>query len=91
MTIRVEIHGQPDLEQLAALLEANDVVLLTQNGEIVAETRRVEAGGERKARVPGALAHLGPMDDPFVFSRPDETLKGVAEAGEDYKGPSGKE
>ncbi len=91
MTIRVEMRGYPELEKLAALLEANDVVLLTRNGEIVAEARRVKVPVERKKRVPGALAHLGPMDDPFVFSRPDEALKGVAETGEAYKGPSGEE
>lgn len=91
MTIRVEMHGDSELKKLAALLEANDLVQFTQNGEIVAEARRVKAPVERKERVPGALAHLGPMDDPFVFSRPDETLKGVAETGEDYEGPPGKE
>ncbi len=91
MTIRVEIRGQPELEKLVALLDSHEVVLLTQNGEVVAEARRIEAKAERKERVPGALAHLGPMDDPDLFFRQDEALEGVAEAGEAYEGPPGKE
>lgn len=91
MTIRVEIRGQPELEKLVALLDSHDVVLLTENGEVVAEARQVEVKAERKERVPGALAHLGPMDDPDLFFRSDEALEGVAEAGEVYEGLPGKE
>jgi len=91
MTIRVEISGQPELETLVALLDRHDVVLLTENGEVVAEARRVELQAARKDRVPGALAHLGPMDDPDLFFRSDEALEGVAEAGEAYESTPGKE
>ncbi len=91
MTIRVDIASEISLAELVALLDSHDAVLLTENGEVVAQARRVEAKAGRKERVPGALAHLGPMDDPDLFFRPDEALEGVAEAGEAYEGPPGKE
>lgn len=94
MTIRIEVRGKPELEKLVALLDSHDVVLLTENGEVVAEARRVEARTERKERVPGALAHLGPMEDPDVFFRPDPEFIELAESHDEddfYRPLPGKE
>ncbi|MDG2527746.1 hypothetical protein [Caulobacter endophyticus] len=79
MTIRVEIRGQPELEKLVALLDSHDVVQLVLDGKVVAEARRIETP-VRKDRVPGALAHLGPMDDPDVFFHPDPEFGELAES-----------
>jgi hypothetical protein len=80
MMIRIDIASEITLAELVALLDSHDVVLLTESGEVVAEARRVQTKAERKERVPGALAHLGPMEDPDLFFHPDPEFGELAES-----------
>ena len=82
MTIQVDIRRQGALEELVALIEAGEeLVLLTRDGETVAVAHRPEAPlGAHGERVPGLFAHLGPMDDPDIFFRPDPQFAELAES-----------
>lgn len=81
MTVQVDIRRQGALEELVALIEAGeDLVVLTRDGETVAVAHRPEAPVQRGERVPGLFAHLGPMDDPDVFFRPDPEFAELAES-----------
>lgn len=89
MTIQVDISGQDALEELVALIEGGEeLVLLTRDGQPVAVARRPEPSLETETetetaprdRVLGAFAHLGPMDDPDIFFRPDPEFLELAES-----------
>jgi hypothetical protein len=81
MTIQVDIAGEDPLAELVALLKAGeDIVFLTDDGETVAVVNRVNPPIKQGDRVPGVWAHLGPMDDPYIFSRPDPELEELAES-----------
>jgi hypothetical protein len=80
MTSRVDIEAQGALAKLLSLIDAGEqAVLLIRAGETVAVAKSLVSPANITDRVPGALAHLGPMDDPYIFSRPDPELEGVAE------------
>jgi antitoxin (DNA-binding transcriptional repressor) of toxin-antitoxin stability system len=81
MTIEVDINGQDALSELVAHIDAGeDLVLLTRDGETVAIARRPEPKVAQVDRVPGVWAHLGPMDDPDLFLRPDPEFEELAES-----------
>lgn len=80
MTIQVDIAGPDPLAELMSLINAGEEVLLTQDGEIIAIVRKPDPPATRPDRVPGLLSHLGPMDDPYIFSRPDPELEELAES-----------
>lgn len=80
MTIRVDIEKQAALAELVARMEAGEDVLLTRDGETVAVLKKAEPPPQRVERVPGVWAHLGPMDDPYIFSRPDPEFEEFAES-----------
>jgi antitoxin (DNA-binding transcriptional repressor) of toxin-antitoxin stability system len=61
-------------------MEAGEDVLLTRDGEAVAVVTKVEAPAKRVERIPGVWAHLGPMDDPDIFFRPDPEFAELAES-----------
>lgn len=91
MTIQVDIQGQGALEELIALIEGGEeLVLLTRDGQTVAIARQPESlpkveqeqeqEQEQGERILGLFAHLGPMDDPELFLRPDPEFWEVAES-----------
>lgn len=83
MTIRVDIDELADLAEFLAHIEAGEDFLLTRDGEAIAFVRRPEPpepSAERPDRMPGVWAHLGPMDDPYIFSRPDPEFEELAES-----------
>ncbi len=85
MTIQVDIQGQNALEELVALIEGGEeLVLLTRDGQTVAIARQPELSLKAQdgpgERVLGLFAHLGPMDDPDLFFRPDPEFLELAES-----------
>jgi antitoxin (DNA-binding transcriptional repressor) of toxin-antitoxin stability system len=80
MTIQIDIAGENSLAELVTQVKAGEEVLLTEGGEIIAIARKPEPPVKRPKRVPGAWAHLGPMDDPYIFSQPDPELEELAES-----------
>lgn len=80
MTIRVDIDEQNALAELVAHLRAGEEVVLTADGETLALARPPEPPVARPERVPGVWAHLGPMEDPYIFFRPDPEFEELAES-----------
>ena len=80
MTIQVDIAEQALLAELVARIEAGEEVLLTRDGQTVAALTKVEPPAKRPDRIPGAWAHLGPMEDPYLFLRSDPELEELAES-----------
>ncbi|MGR4864248.1 hypothetical protein [Caulobacter sp. LARHSG274] len=80
MTVRVDIAEQATVAELVAHIDAGEDVLLTRDGETVAIVTKVAAPAKRIERIPGVWAHLGPMDDPDIFFRPDPEFAELAEA-----------
>lgn len=83
MTIQVNIaKAKATLSELVARAEAGEEVVLMRNGRPVA-TINASASPPKKKRVAGAWAHLGPMEDPDVFLRPDAEFAEDAEAADE--------
>jgi antitoxin (DNA-binding transcriptional repressor) of toxin-antitoxin stability system len=83
MTIRVDIDELADLAEFLAHVEAGEDFLLTRNGELVAAvslSELTEKPADRPDRIPGVWAHLGPMEDPDIFFRPDPEFEELAES-----------
>ena len=92
MTIRVDIAELADLEALIAHIDAGEDIVLTRDGQAVA-TIDIAKPEARQAieRVPGLFAHLGPMDDPDIFFRPDPEFTELAESHDErdfYRSPT---
>lgn len=79
MTIQVDIAAEVTLAELIAQIDAGEEVVLTRDGAVIA-TIRPESAVKHGDRVPGLWAHLGPMDDPDIFSRPDPEFVELAES-----------
>lgn len=81
MTIQVDISGQDALEELVALIDAGEAFELTRDGQTVATVDVAkQKAREPIERIPGRYAHLGPMDDPDIFFRPDPEFTELAES-----------
>ena len=80
MTIQIDIAGENPLAELVTQVKAGEEVLLTEGGTVIAIVRKPELPAQRRKRVPGAWAHLGKLDDPYIFSRPDPELEELAES-----------
>lgn len=80
MTVRFDIAEQAALADLVAHLDAGEDVLLTRDGETVAAVVKAEPPVKQVKRIPGVWAHLGPMDDPYIFSRRDPEFEELAES-----------
>ncbi|MBI1682079.1 hypothetical protein [Caulobacter hibisci] len=79
MTIRVDIASETPLAELVAHVKAGEEVLLTQDGQdVVALSIAKQDANERPRRVPGAWAKYGPLEDPYLFLRPDPELEEAA-------------
>jgi antitoxin (DNA-binding transcriptional repressor) of toxin-antitoxin stability system len=91
MTIKVDIAEHAIFAELIARLETGDDVLLTRDGEAVATVTKVDPPIKPIERVPGLFAHLGPMDDPDIFFRPDPEFIELAESRDEddfYRPPT---
>jgi antitoxin (DNA-binding transcriptional repressor) of toxin-antitoxin stability system len=80
MTIQIDIAGENPIAELLAQIDAGEEVLLTRDGETVAIVRKPDPPVKRSKRVPGAWAHLGKLQDPDLFLRPDPELEELAES-----------
>lgn len=78
MTIQVDIAKQDALAELVAHVRAGEDVVLMADGETIAIARPSEPRPLRK-RTPGAWAHLGKLQDPDLFLRPDPELEEAAD------------
>jgi prevent-host-death family protein len=83
MTVQVNIaKAKATLSELVARAEAGEEVVLMRNGKPVATIQ--PTGNKPKAkRVAGAWAHLGPMEDPYLFLKRDPELIEAAEAADE--------
>jgi len=80
VTIQVNIaRARATLSELVARGEAGETVVLTRNGKPVATIQSTTTKPKAK-RIAGAWAHLGPMEDPDIFLRPDPEFIEAAEA-----------
>ncbi len=81
MTVQVNIaKAKATLSELVARAEAGEEVVLMRNGKPVVTltpTHRQANNGHRRI---GAWAHLGPMEDPDLFSQPDPEMAELAES-----------
>lgn len=79
MAVEIDIASEVTLAELIAQIDAGEEVTLTRDGEMIAIVRP-EPAVKRGDRIPGLWAHLGPMDDPDIFSRPDPEFTELAES-----------
>lgn len=79
MAVEIDIASEVTLAELIAQIDAGEEVTLTRDGEMIAIVRP-EPSVKRADRIPGLWAHLGPMDDPDLFSRPDPEFAELAES-----------
>ncbi len=80
MTIRVNVADLADLAELLAHIDAGEDFVLTRDGEVVATVNALKKVEEpRRKRTPGAWAHLGQLQDPDLFLRPDPELEEAAD------------
>jgi prevent-host-death family protein len=78
MTVHVNIaKAKATLSELVARAEAGEEVVLTRNGKPVAT---LVSHDQRRRRRAGAWAHLGKLDDPYLFLRPDRELEEMMDA-----------
>lgn len=83
MTIQINIaEAKAKLSELVARAEAGEEVILARAGKPVATLKLIPQVQKAK-RVPGALAHLGPMEDPDLFLRPDAEFLEAAESADE--------
>jgi prevent-host-death family protein len=80
MTIQMNIaEAKAKLSELIARAEDGEEVLIARAGKpavrLVVERPWIK--GSRRA--PGAWAHLGKLDDPYLFLRPDPELEEAAD------------
>lgn len=85
MTIQLNIaEAKAKLSELVARAEAGEDVVLARAGKPVAVIKAVVVAPSAPKRVAGAFKHLGPMEDPYLFLRPDpELIKAARAADED--------
>jgi prevent-host-death family protein len=80
MTIHVNVaKAKAKLSELMARAEAGEEVVLTRNGKPVLKLAPIETSPPPK-RVLGQYAHLGKMEDPYLFLRPDPELEAWMDA-----------
>lgn len=84
MTVHVNIaRAKATLSELVARAEAGEEVILMRNGKPVATINASATIEPRRRRVPGAWAHLGPMEDPNLFIGSDPEDVEAAEAADE--------
>jgi prevent-host-death family protein len=80
MTIQINIaEAKAKLSELVARAEAGEEVVISRAGKPIVALRLVaEARTSGKRRL-GAWAHLGKLEDPDLFLRPDPELEEAAD------------
>jgi prevent-host-death family protein len=79
MTIQINIaEAKAKLSELVARAEAGEEVIIARAGKPAVVLKRSDAA-KRERRKPGAWAHLGKLDDPYLFLRPDPELEDAAD------------
>lgn len=87
MTVQVNIaKAKATLSELVAKAEAGEEVILMRNGKPVAIIKAPPGKPARPPRVPGAWAHLGPMEDPdlFIGSDPEDVEAAQADDEDEF-------
>ena len=80
MTVQVNIaRAKATLSELVARAEAGEEVVLMRNGKPVA-TIQPTLDKPKAKRVAGAWAHLGKLEDPHLFLRPDREMEDLMDA-----------
>ncbi|MEH0196933.1 hypothetical protein V7S57_15090 [Caulobacter sp. CCNWLY153] len=80
MTIRIDIRSEVPLAELVAHVKAGEEVLLTQDGQDVVALNLAKTEPQAQGRrIPGLYAHLGKLEDPYLFLRPDPELEEAAD------------
>lgn len=83
MTVQVNIaKAKATLSELIARAEAGEEVVLMRNGKPVATIQSTVTKPKPK-RVAGAWAHLGRMEDPYLFLKRDPELIEAADAADE--------
>ncbi len=79
MTVMFNVaEAKAKLSELIARAEAGEDVIIARGGKaavVLKPTRSVSP----KRRQPGAWAHLGKLEDPYLFLRPDAELEEAAD------------
>jgi len=79
MTIQINIaEAKARLSELVARAEAGEEVIIARAGKPVVVLKRSDAA-RLEPRKPGAWAHLGKLDDPYLLLRPDPELEDAAD------------
>jgi prevent-host-death family protein len=80
MAIQVNIaEAKAKLSELVARAEAGEEVIIARAGKPSVMLRPVEAAEKPAKRRLGVWAHLGRMEDPDLFLRPDPELEEAAD------------
>lgn len=81
MTIMMNIaEAKAKLSELVARAEAGEEIVLARAGKPVVTLKLVLPEGPAPKRVAGAWAHLGKLQDPDLFLRPDLEAIELAES-----------
>ena len=79
MTVQINIaEAKAKLSELVARAEAGEEVIIARAGKPAVVLKRSDAA-KLERRKPGAWAHLGKLDDPYLFLRPDPELEDAAD------------
>jgi prevent-host-death family protein len=80
MTIQINIaEAKAKLSELVARAEAGEEVIIARAGKPSVVLRPIEAAERPAKRRLGAWAHLGKLQDPYLFLRPDPKLEEAAD------------
>ncbi len=80
MTIQINIaEAKAKLSELVARAEAGEEVVISRAGKPIVALRLVAEAPKSGKRRLGAWAHLGKLEDPDLFLRPDPELEEAAD------------
>ncbi|MBI1250809.1 MAG: type II toxin-antitoxin system prevent-host-death family antitoxin [Alphaproteobacteria bacterium] len=80
MAIQMNIaEAKAKLSELIARAEAGEEVVIARDGKPAVVLTPAAAKRKKPIRL-GAYEHLGPMEDPYLFLRPDPELEALMDA-----------
>ena len=80
MTVMLNVaEAKARLSELIARAEAGEEVVIARGGKPIVSLNPVRPAKGGRKRTPGAWAHLGKLDDPYLFLRPDPDLEEAAD------------
>ncbi|MDX2237440.1 MAG: type II toxin-antitoxin system prevent-host-death family antitoxin [Hyphomonadaceae bacterium] len=81
MAVQMNIaEAKAKLSELVARAEAGEEVVIARDGKPVATLVPTAQASKKTGIRLGAYAHLGPMEDPDLFLRPDPELEALMDA-----------